>query len=81
MSQFFISFIPFPLLSLARSPPLLHPLTTCRLARHLLDLAEPVAVGVTVRAGGFHRVDAGLLVGGCGGVPGFRARGGADCGL
>ena len=69
------------LLSLARSPLLLHPLTTRRFSSHLLDFAEPVAVGVAVRAGGFHRVDAGLLVGGCGGVPGFRARGGADCGL
>jgi hypothetical protein len=55
--------------------------STRRFPSHLFDFAEPVAVGVAVRTGGFHRVDAGLLVGGCGGVPGFGARGGADCGL
>lgn len=53
------------LLRLTSSPLLLHPLTPRRLSSHLLDFAEAVAVGVAVGAGGFHRVDAGLLVGGC----------------
>jgi len=69
------------LLRLTSSPLLLHPLTSRRLTSHLLDFAEPVAVGVAVLAGGFHRVDAGLLVGGGGDVPGFGAGGGADSGL
>lgn len=74
--------IPVLLLRLStRSPLLLHTLTPGRLARHLLDLAEAVAVGVAVLAGGFHRVDASLLVALGRDFPGFGARGGADCGL
>ena len=70
------------LLRLSRSSPLLlHALTPGRLARHLLDFAEAVAVGVAVLAGGFHRVDSGLLVALGRDFPGFGARGGADCGL
>jgi hypothetical protein len=74
--------IPALLLRLStRSTLLLHALTTRRLARHLLDFAEAVAAGVAVLAGGFHRVDAGLLVALGRDFPGFGARGGADCGL
>jgi hypothetical protein len=74
--------IPALLLRLStRSTLLLHALTTRRLTRHLLDFAEAVAAGVAVLAGGFHRVDAGLLVALGRDFPGFGARGGADCGL
>lgn len=60
---------------------LLHPLAPRRLARQLLDLAVSVALRVALLARGFHRVDAGGLVGFRGGVPGFGAGDCADCGL
>ena len=50
-------------LLLALSTLLLHPLATRRFARQLLDLAEPIALRVPLLARGFHRIDAGGLVG------------------
>jgi hypothetical protein len=69
------------LLPLTLRPLLLHPLATSRFARQLLHFAEPIAVGVALLAGSFHRVDAVLLVGLRGHVPGFGAGDGADGGL
>lgn len=70
-----------PVLLLALSALLLHALTPRRLASQLLDLAVSVTLRVALLARGFHRIDAGGFVGFRGGVPGFRAGDGADCGL
>jgi hypothetical protein len=69
------------LLRLALSSFFLHPLATRRFASQLFDFAEPIAVGVALLAGRFHRVDAVLLVGLRRDVPGFGAGDGADGGL
>jgi hypothetical protein len=69
------------LLRLTRLPLFLHPLTPCSFASQFFHFAEPIAVGVAVLAGSFHRVDAILLVGLGGDVPRFGAGGGGDGGL
>jgi hypothetical protein len=66
---------------LALRPLLLHPLTSRRLPRQLLNLAVPIALRIAVLARSFHRVDAVGFVGLRGDVPGFGAGDCADGGL
>ena len=52
---------------------LLHPLTTSHLPSNFFSFTESISRRVAVRAGGFHGVDAGLLVGLAGLLPCFGA--------